>query len=192
VTQVLDPIETQIVAILESARGQTGLGADAALRYFPAGRWRRSTYAGPLTDPMYPPAAFDRSYEIAWQDFGQDPDPQNPLDPTQLMSVGCALNVGFSYGKEIPQFINTTGTEVAVTASTFPRKRALSEMDRALRALTFPAIFADTNLSGSGISWIECVRDGLVILSDNGFGRMVATARLSILIEVPTATSFDP
>lgn len=192
-TQLLDPVEARIVAILESARGSSGLGADAAARYFPSGRWRRSTYAAPLTDPGYPSGDFDRSYDIEWTGLGEEPDPQNALDPTQFREFSFSLNVGFAYGKEVPQFISTTGSEVAATAATLPRKRALSEMDRALKALTFPAIFEDTALM-TGVALFELVRakGTKVTLQDLGGGRMIATAQMEVTLEVATGTNYDP
>jgi hypothetical protein len=195
VAQLVDLIEARIAAILESARGSvdvTGFIAtpDTIARYFPAARWRRSSYAGHLTDTSYPPGDFDRSYEIWWTELGEEPDPQNPLDGTELVSLAFDLNVGFSYGKEIPQFISTTGTEVAATASTFVSRRWVSEMHRAIRALTFPAIAAGD--LGTSISLIDMVRRGKVTQSDNGYGRLVATATIDVRIEIPTGTSYDP
>lgn len=193
-SQLLDLVDARIVAVLESARGSTGLGADAAARYYPSGRLRMSAYAAPLIDPAYPPGLFDRSYEISWTGIGEDPDPQNPLDGSELIACSCDVIIGIAYGKENPQFISTTGTEVATAAATKWRKRALSEIHRAMRALTFPAIFEDTNLSSSGIALIECVRTKGTksTVQDLGGGRALVTTSLEILLEVPTATSYDP
>lgn len=191
-SQLLDLTEARLLAVLLSGRGSTGLGAGALARYYPADRLRRSPYAAPLIDPAYPAGSFDRAIEIQWTTLGQDPDPQNPLDGSELIRLGCTLNIGFAYGKETPQFISTTGSEVAETAATFVRRRAISEMHRVLRALTFPAIFDGTLTSG--MSLIECMREPKtqVTLTDLGSGRLLASVQLTLLLEVPTATSYDP
>jgi hypothetical protein len=189
-SQLLDTVEAQLVAVMESARGASGLGTDAAARYLPQSRYRRSGYGAPLRDPGYPQQAYDRAYDMAWIGLGEDPDPQNPLDSTELISLLCELSIGFAFGKETPQAISTTGTEVAVTAATYPYRRAVSEMRRILTAITFPPITCGT-LSNS-ISIIECVREGDAIVEPNGTGRLIGTIRLRILIEAPTGTAFDP
>lgn len=190
--QWTDPVEARLAAALESARGSSGLGADAAARYLPSGRLRRSPYAALLTDPAYPDGDFDRAYEFEWLSLGQDADPQNPLDGTELIQCEINLQVGFAYGKEVPQRIATTGSEVAATAVTFVRRRAINEMHRVLRALTFPAITCGD--LGASVSLIECMRKpgADTTLQDLGSGRLIAIAPLVLLIEVPTATSYDP
>ncbi len=199
-TQLLDPIEDRIVAILECERGRFAIDGtvpfapttDTLARYFPSKRLRRSSYAAPLIDPAYPAGSFDRSYDIKWTTLAEDPDPQNPLDSTQEVELGFDLDVGFAYGRETPQFVSLVGTEVALDAATFARKRALSEMHRILRSLTFPAIF-DGDL-GQSMTFVEMTRalNTKVTLDDRGGGRLIATASMAILIEVPTGTSFDP
>jgi len=72
------------------------------------------------------------------------------------------------------------------------RRRATNELHRILRALTFPAITCGD--LGSSIALVECVRrpNTKVTIAPIGPGRFVATASLDLLIEVPTATSYDP
>ncbi len=190
--QWTDLVEARLVEALEGARGSSGLGADALARFFPSGRLRRSTYAAPLTDPSFPKIDFDRGYELLMDGPGQDHDPQNPLDGTELVALTCELQVGFAWGKETPQFISTTGTEVAATAVTFVRRRAVNEMHRILRALTFPAITCGD--LGSSVSIIECVRrpNAPVTTNDSIPGRLIKIATLDLLIEIPTATNYDP
>lgn len=187
--QYLDALEARIVAILESARGSSGLGADAAARYFPSGRLRRSADNYPLRDARYPGESFDRSYEIEWLASGDDPDPENPRDGQLTERVRLNVNVGFVYGDALAPFVATTGGEVASTAVQHVAKRALSEMRRVARALTLSDIFQAVGDDPE----IEDIRAaGDTVVADLGEGRLLGTVPLVAFVCCASASHYDP
>ena len=185
----LATLENRIVAILESARGQSGLGSTAALRYIPTGRFRRAPNNSPIDDARLPIEAFDRAYEIDWLGITQNDEPHNMYDGKALHDVSFRLRVGFVYGEEIPQFSTTTGSESATVNVLNAKRRALEEVRRIERALCLPDIYCSTSDSPS-ISLL--FRLGEANLIDLGAGKLVVNITFRATLESDTDDSFDP
>jgi len=188
-TTFLSTIETRIVDVLENARGQSGLGATAALRYIPTGRFRRTKENAPIDDPGLSIELFDRSYDLSWLSIAQVDEPHNQYDGFTQYIVRFLLRIGYVYGSAISQFSTTTGSESANTNVLTVKRRALEDIRRIERALCFPDIYQSTsdNPSIANLQWF-----GETSFLDLGGGKLVMSCGFRTDLYGDNNANFDP
>lgn len=187
-TQLLDTLETRIVAMMESAYDGTGAATGRAIT---AGVFRRSAQNAPLRDPSYPIGDMDRAYELEYLSISDEPDaPTNPFDGVSLRTIVLALNIGYVYGVNAANQVSKTGSEDKAVSVLHARKRALSDAETVYRAMGYGPIFSGS-LTG-GITWCECVRDGATTVNDLTGGRLLSVTRYRIVIEITNTTAYTP
>ena len=144
-----------------------------------------------MTDSSVHGSAFDRGYQIIWEDSEDELGPQNPLDGTVIQSHYFTLQGGIIYGKELPAMVAVAAgtTEVAASAVITPRGRAMSDADRLMYALTFPEIYQG---AGSGVTFVGCMRVGASSFVDLGAGRALHTTRYRVIISIDRTMVHDP
>lgn len=191
--ELLAPVTTRFVDVLERERGRSGLGPTAALRYVPAGRFRRSAGGQSLRDAGYPPNVrhWDRAYFLEYVGLADEPRPENPQNATALRIVHVNLLVGYVYGAgsvaAVARAIGTT--EDPATAVANVRQRALSEADAVYSALGSPDIFQDITTDPV---LIDCVRDGESTVEDLGGGRLLSVTNYAVTLEKSTTARYWP
>ncbi len=188
---LLDPVETRLVAILEGARGLSGLGTTATERHIPVGRLRRSADAQSLRDPAYPIEQFDRAYELLWDEGGDGEHPENSVDPLTLRWLSLDLLVGHVYAVARDEFVapGAGTTEVATASVRAVRLVAQSLAERIKRAVELPAIFVDATTDPR---LVDCTRVGSTRIEDLGRGRLVSVTRYRVLVERLSSSNYDP
>jgi hypothetical protein len=191
VSLLLEPVESRLVAVLESNRGGSGMSADAAARAIPVGWFRRVQKGAPLRDSAVPPEHFDRGYQIEWLSIGDDPDPANGLDSTSLRRAVFTLEVGYVYGPEWDGLIHAAPGETASASLsvTIARMRALSDAERIYRALSFSEIVTGSDIDPAIVAiW----RDGPSAVEDLGGGRLACVTPYRALLLVSATASYAP
>lgn len=190
---LLDAVDDTIVAIMEQARGASGLGAFAAACALPLRAYRRSPDRMAMDDPYPPGEEFDRAYEVRYDSIADMPGaaPSNPYDPQSLRELVVTLRVGLYYGADIPRFVSTwpSSTETQAYAVLNARKRALEDADRVWRAFNCPDISRRTDTDPQLADWR---RDGPVTLQDIGGGRLLYEMVLKVWIAKSNSTSYVP
>lgn len=190
--RLFDAIESRFAAVLEQARGQSGLGTLAAARYIPTGRFRRAGNKAALDDAAYPVQEFDAAYDLTWlglQDTG--PDPANPLDGQTLRLARVTLRVGYVYGKGSTAFVDTAAgdTASAVVLQNTARQRALSDAERIYRAVAITDIFDSTTTDPQ---WQLMRREGATTVADLGGGRLLSSTTYVLLLTLDASSAYDP
>jgi hypothetical protein len=192
VSLLLEPVESRLVAVLESNRGGSGMSADAAARAIPAGWFRRVQKGAPLRDGGVPPEHFDRGYQVEWGELGGVTPERNAMDSTRLSEAVARLEVGYVYGPEWDGLIHAVpGEEASPSLSvTIARMRALSDAEsRIVRALEFPEIVTG---STGGVTIFRVRRIGRTRVEDLGGGRLVATTDLAVSFQWDATQSWVP
>lgn len=188
--QLLDALDARLVAVLEQARGASGLGPTAAARYVPAGRFRAAAQGQSPRDPNYPLARFDRAYWVDYAGLADEPDPRNPQDALLLQAVRFVLTVGYVYGADNARHVLTaSGTDDAATDVQAVRRRALGEADALLAALNTPDIFAD---NATDPVLLDCWREGASGVEDLGGGRLLCVTEYRARIVSSSTSRYWP
>lgn len=187
--ELLAPIATRLVDVLENARGADGAqGADAQALALPAGRYRRAPDRATLRDPALPVAEFDRAYHLLWRDADDWGAPPNPLDPAWTHVVHVELALGFVYGPGNEAMSTTVGAETQAENVLEPSRRALGDARRVASALTFPALVQ----GGTDPAIVDIRLAGPRTTEDLGSGRLLVLLPLELWLWVTRATAYDP
>jgi len=193
VAYFLQPLEDRLVAILESNRGGAApFSAAAQGRAVTAKTFRRSADKMPLLDPEYPGDRFDSAYQLDYLSLGSGPEAYgNPLDAVSLRELTLVLRIGFVYGVALYRYVARApaSQEDAAVAVVDADLRALSLVEKAVRAVTYPEIFTDT---ATDPALVDCTRVGPTTLEKNGSGQMIASTTLRIWLQMTNGSAYTP
>jgi hypothetical protein len=184
----LDAVEARLVAILEAARGASGLGATALQYHLPLATVRPTPSKAPLRE-VTAPDLFDGAYWLEWAD---DDDgavrPRNPLDNHYRVDAKLRVHLGAVAGPAREGVTKLLGTESAAAVVLYARRRALGLARRVGNALTC----FDLVLGGLTPEVADVASDGATTTEDLGDGRVIATVPLKLTLWVDATASLLP
>ena len=184
---VLAEVVTRFDAILRNGRGLSGLGADAAARAIPVDRYRRGIDGALLRDPAYPVNAFDRAYAYSWGAVSLVEEYASEAVDRILLACSLSLELGHLYGPAHASFLRLIGSEVAATAAQQGYQRAVGDVVRIRRAISFGPLYQGSveppivSVALSGGTTVEDLGD-----------RLLTSLPLTVVLHASNTLAYTP